>query len=489
VGNHLGGEGDMSGQMPKPVGSIALVATLLVWSVGVAAPTIPARADDCLAEPNSPAPAGTHWYYHMDSAKQRKCWYIRAMDQSAQPAAAQADPASLSHTPPIPLDKPATASASGPMSISPGDSAPPLPRIKVLAVRPQRPPVSSMATDQPVQQSAQKGPSQASSASSIPEASAPPANASAATPLWPDPPLATVKTQEPAAPSSDTRPEFTRPIADNPVSDDAKSTARGGALTTNSWDFDPAAVTPAEMFPIVALGLIVAGFLLRVVMKITAARRQRITIHRRDFDRIENRLEHKLREDQVIHRRDGLTEYLERSTIPVATGSSPRRQSPVGDEWPDIARARDSASRITDKISMREHRWIDVDPRESEWLDERPEHRWSDDQQQHESVSVDPHEPDWIDDRHQHEGRNDEQQHGSVREADELLDDFQSSLIVAAGDHRLRSSSLQADDQWSNNGRGKDGASQTSDEIREREEVLERLRRDLDRLLRSPKVA
>ena len=138
---------------------------------------------------------------------------------------------------------------------------------------------------------------------------------------------------------------------------------------------------------------------------------------------------------------------------------------------------------------MREHRWIDVDPRESEWLDERPEHRWSDDQQQHESVSVDPHEPDWIDDRHQHEGRNDEQQHGSVREADELLDDFQSSLIVAASDHRLRSSSLQADDEWSNNGRGKDGASQTSDEIREREEVLERLRRDLDRLLRSPKVA
>ena len=289
----------MSGQIPIPVGSIALVAMLLVWSVGIGAPTITARADDCLTEPNSTAPAGSHWYYHIDLAKQRKCWYIRAMDQSAQPATAQAtsDPASLSRTPPIPLDKPATASASGPMSISPGDSTPPLPRIKLLAVKPQRPPVSSMTTDQPVQQSAQKGPPQASSASSIPEASAPPANASAAPPVWPDPPVATVKTQEPAALSSDTRTESSRPTADTRVSDDAESTARGGALTTNSGTTTSAAVTPVEMFPIIALGLIVAGLLLRVVMKITAARRRRITIDR--HDRIDDRLEHELREDQI----------------------------------------------------------------------------------------------------------------------------------------------------------------------------------------------
>jgi hypothetical protein len=480
----------MSEKIPRPTGSIALVATLLVWSVGVAAPTIPARADDCLTEPNSPAPAGSHWYYHMDSAKQRKCWYIRAMDQSAQPATAQAtsDPASLSHTPPIPLDKPATASASGPMSISPGDSTPPLPRIKLLAVKPQRPPVSSMTTDQPVQQSAQKGPPQASSASSIPEASAPPANASAATPVWPDPPVATVKTQEPAPLSSDTRTESSRPTADTRVSDDAESTARGGASTTNTaGTTTSASLMPVEMFPIVAFGLVVAGFLLRVVTKITAARRRRITIDCHDFDRIEDKLEHELREDQVVHRRDGLTEYLERSTMPVATDSSPRRQSRVGDEWPDIARARDSACRNTDKITMREHRRIDVDPRESEWIDDRRQHRWSDDQQQHESVSVQSHEPDWIGDRPQHEGRNDQQQH--VGESDELLDDLQSSLIAAANDHRPRSSSLQADDEWPNNGRGKDATSKVSDEIREREEVLERLRRDLDRLLQSSKVA
>ena len=240
------------------------------------------------------------------------------------------------------------------------------------------------------------------------------------------------------------------------------------------------------MFPIVAFGLVVAGFLLRVVMKITAARRQPVITHRHDFDRIEDRLEHELGEDQVVHRRDELTNYLQRSAMPAAIGSRPHPPSRVGDDWPDIARAGDPSSRITNKISMREHRRIDVDPHEFEWIDDRRQHRWSDDQQQHELVSVESHEPDWIGDRPQHEGRNDQQQH--VGESDELLDDLQSSLLAAASDHRPRSSSLQADDEWPNNGRGKDATSKVSDEIREREEVLERLRRDLDRLLQS-KVA
>ncbi len=250
---------------------------------------------------------------------------------------------------------------------------------------------------------------------------------------------------------------------------------------------------PVEMFAIIALGLVVAGILLRVVtkisvMRISAGRRQRSTIDRDDFDRIDDQPEHELHEDQIVHQRDALSEYLQRSNIPAATDSSSRRSSRVGDERPDIARTRDSASRITNKISMREHRRIDADPRGSEWNDDRRQRRWNHDQQQHESVSVDAHEPDWIEDRRQHEGRNDQQQHGSVSEADELLHDLQSSLMAAASDDRPRPL-LDAADEWTNSGRGKDGTSQIGDEIREREEALERLRRDLDRLLQSPKVA
>src|SRR5215471_4581778 len=107
-------------QIPRSMGSIALVVTLLVWIVSFGAPAISVRADDCLAEPNSPAPAGSHWHYHMDRATQRKCWYLRATDQPAQPAAARAtsDPASQPSAT-VPVEKPATASASVPISISP----------------------------------------------------------------------------------------------------------------------------------------------------------------------------------------------------------------------------------------------------------------------------------------------------------------------------------------------------------------------------------
>jgi hypothetical protein len=34
------------------------------------------RADDCLAAPSRPPAPGGHWYYHLDHATDRKCWYL-----------------------------------------------------------------------------------------------------------------------------------------------------------------------------------------------------------------------------------------------------------------------------------------------------------------------------------------------------------------------------------------------------------------------------
>src|SRR6516225_979504 len=249
----------MSGQIPRPKGSIALVATLVVWIVSFGASAGSLRADDCLAEPNSPAPAGSHWYYHMDRATQRKCWYLRATAQPVEPAAAQctSDPASLPPAPPIPPEKPATALANGPISINASDSTAPSPRIKA-PVKPQRASASGAATGQTAPQGAQKATPQASLASSI-QAPAPQpipsprdqgaTTRSVPTPAWPDPPAITPKTQEPAAPLSDTRTEFTKPTADTPadtpVSDDAKSTVRDGVSTTNT----AGTTTSASMMP------------------------------------------------------------------------------------------------------------------------------------------------------------------------------------------------------------------------------------------------
>ena len=65
-------------------GSIPVIATLLVAGLGLAAPTSTARAKDCLAAPNSPAPEGTWWYYRLEWPTQRKCWYLRSLGKPAQ---------------------------------------------------------------------------------------------------------------------------------------------------------------------------------------------------------------------------------------------------------------------------------------------------------------------------------------------------------------------------------------------------------------------
>ena len=56
---------------------IFLVAAMLagVALTATSASAAPA-ADECLAKPKGPAPAGKHWYYQTNRAVQRKCWYL-----------------------------------------------------------------------------------------------------------------------------------------------------------------------------------------------------------------------------------------------------------------------------------------------------------------------------------------------------------------------------------------------------------------------------
>ena len=55
-------------------------------------------ADDCLTAPKGATPAGGHWYYRIDRATKRKCWYLRddsdkASDKSARAAPQDSTPA------------------------------------------------------------------------------------------------------------------------------------------------------------------------------------------------------------------------------------------------------------------------------------------------------------------------------------------------------------------------------------------------------------
>jgi hypothetical protein len=68
------------------IGALASV-TLVVAVNGVARAT-----EACLSGPQGVAPKGSHWYYRIDHATKRNCWYARA--EGEKPAASQTSPLS-----------------------------------------------------------------------------------------------------------------------------------------------------------------------------------------------------------------------------------------------------------------------------------------------------------------------------------------------------------------------------------------------------------
>jgi hypothetical protein len=63
------------------IGSLASVA-LVAATNGMAR-----AADNCLSGPKGAAPKGSHWYYRIDHATKRNCWYVRA--EGEKPVASQ----------------------------------------------------------------------------------------------------------------------------------------------------------------------------------------------------------------------------------------------------------------------------------------------------------------------------------------------------------------------------------------------------------------
>ena len=161
-------------------GSHLLAATALAVLAGACLGAGSARAQDaaCLASPNGPAPAGTHWYYKTDQATHQKCWYTRGQEQAVQAApaettssrpapsrtpVAQADPANpdadATQAPeelaapvglaPAPPRIPEHAAALAPPA--PRRAGPPIARVPVPAADPrgENQPVTTAATGMP----------------------------------------------------------------------------------------------------------------------------------------------------------------------------------------------------------------------------------------------------------------------------------------------------------------------------------------------------
>jgi hypothetical protein len=101
--------------------SIIAAAIISVVTVVLSAA---AHAEDCLGSPHSAALEGTRWYYRLDPTNRRKCWYVRAFNQTTQEARGSA---TLTHPAPslvIPLPRPRPSTAEPSLPLNPSITDP-----------------------------------------------------------------------------------------------------------------------------------------------------------------------------------------------------------------------------------------------------------------------------------------------------------------------------------------------------------------------------
>jgi hypothetical protein len=323
----------MSGQTAKSLAWLALL--VLVTGAGSVLPANPAAAEDCRSGPNSPAPAGTHWFYRLDWATQRKCWYVRAQSRRTSQATAPAMgvPTSVPRSAPAPSDPTSAPEAAPPSPSSSYSAAAPSLRAETSALKETSAPVSAKTIDGSAWQSAQdknaalseEAPAVQTGASSETGARA----AAVPSPVSPDQPIAvaSVQTQESAATSPRNRADI--------VSDQAENTAQSGGPNNST-------ATPITIFPVLALGLALLGMGSRFLIKHAAARRAQIAI---------DGLEHQRTNDQG--RREG-RDGLRRQESVVEAPEFHSFVSAVSDEG--TLRADGDAVKITRDIGRRRHR-------------------------------------------------------------------------------------------------------------------------------------
>jgi hypothetical protein len=118
------------------------------------------RADDCLSGPTGVSPQGTHWYYRVDRATGRHCWYLGALGTKARvpadrvpadkvrQAAPTQRPASVKSRAPVQtMIEPAEDDAA-PAEISPVETRPSSPE-RTLSTQWQAGPVASANRELP----------------------------------------------------------------------------------------------------------------------------------------------------------------------------------------------------------------------------------------------------------------------------------------------------------------------------------------------------
>ena len=231
-----------------PIFAVALVVFGLLVAHGRA-------EDDCLAAPNARAPQGSHWYFHNDPIKQRKCWHLRTADQVIQApnGGANLQPAAAGQRPPPAATQAAHVRAD--VQLRPSvQAAPDVPSGTITAGKTQD----------------DSQPSRQDRTNSVPWAD-PPSPVSAGSIVWPDPPPLGNVTNGDAAENARNEKPNQKPEA--PATADPSGTVSGDGSGDNNHLVKPAHTTarhtkvPGAVFLVLGSALVIGGVFLGVVVK------------------------------------------------------------------------------------------------------------------------------------------------------------------------------------------------------------------------------
>jgi hypothetical protein len=250
----------------------AIVASVLAGT-SLAAISLNAvrAADDCLAAPNAETPAGGHWYYRIDRATKRHCWYLRTEGETLPQAAA-------------PNSAPDSSAAAKPVA--------------PVAVAPIQRSVADAHAELPQQPSIEPPKRNGGPAAAVPanpavsQAGAPGADdpGSVVASRWPDPStVSSTINRQPApgelAANAPPVPQADPPQSDSPQSDssqpDAAAAAPPAAAAVPLAAADSSQGLPASLPMLLAVmtgALALAGLTASLVLKFGGARR---TVHLR----------------------------------------------------------------------------------------------------------------------------------------------------------------------------------------------------------------
>ncbi len=205
-------------------GSFTTFTFVLLTVISGATTIVPfdfGRANDCLAAPNSPAPKGSHWYYHLNRTTQEKCWYVRSSEKQPQKATAQTTSTGAAAVPSTSAGQIGSAVTGG----IDGPSGQLEPSTNAI-----QDPASNTAPNRSASQAAAQENIQPAALRANASSDANGQATATAAVVWPDPP--------PMAPSANAGEAIAATASDappNPVSDTADRVAQNGERTSPSY--------------------------------------------------------------------------------------------------------------------------------------------------------------------------------------------------------------------------------------------------------------